>query len=330
VTSTARIDQVRDRCALASWRSPKFLSTSVEIDLHIGSLVEDVKWEAAAVLPLGLAGAELGLIVVGFGREDALSNSQRAPLSGLAAEASVALARARRFDVEHEIALALQRSILPVADTTRPGWSVSTWYQPTSDMVVGGDLFDLTELDDGRLILIVGDVVGHGLQAAAAMGSLRSAAKALALVSTGPAQIVARLHAFAAAAPGVFCASVCCVDIRPDGLGRYSSAGHPTPILRHANGQTEMLDGGRSALLGIAGAIPTDAEFVMDRGSTLVLYTDGVVERRDVDINSETTRLRGFIGTAFPGTTAQHIVEHMLEGRRSDDDAVVVCLSRTT
>lgn len=68
----------------------------------------------------------------------------------------------------------------------------------------------------------------------------------------------------------------------------------------------------------------------MAQGSTLVLYTDGVVERRDIDIDSETTRLRDFIGAAFPGATAQHVVEHMLECRRSDDDAVVVCLSHTT
>lgn len=330
VTSTARIGEVRDRFGLVSWRSPQFLSTRAEIEKRIDSLVQDAKWKAAAVLPLGLAGTELGMIVIGFNIEDTLTNAAQVTLSGLAAEASIALARARRFDVEHEIALALQRSILPVADTTPPGWSVSTWYQATSDMVVGGDLFDLTELDDGRLILLVGDVVGHGLQAAAAMGSLRSAAKALALMSTGPAKLVAGLNTFAAATPGVFCSSVCCVEVGPDGLGRYSCAGHPAPVLRHPDGQTEMLNGGRSALLGIAEAVATDATFVMVPGSTIVLYTDGVVERRHVDIDSQTTRLRDFIGIAFPGATAQHVVEHMMQGRHADDDAVVVCLSRTT
>ncbi len=328
LTSEAHFDEVQRRCRRWSWTAPRFLTTGPDVDESVGGLVVDTKWAAAAVLPLGLADAELGVILVGFDREDALTNSTRVTLSGLAAEASVALARARRFDVEHEIAITLQRSILPTIATTSPDWSVSAWYQPTADMVVGGDLSDLTQLDDGRLILFVGDVVGHGLQAAAAMGSLRSAAKALALVSAGPAEIVSKLHTFAAATPGVFCASVCCVEVSPDGRGRYSSAGHPFPVLRHAEGHTELLEGGRSALLGIGGASVADAHFFMTKGSTLVLYTDGLIERRDLDIDDEILRLRTFISTAFPGAQAQHVVEHMLEGKHSTDDTVVLCLSR--
>jgi len=207
---------------------------------------------------------------------------------------------------------------------------VSTWYQPADAMLVGGDLFDLTEHDDGRLILVVGDVVGHGLQAAAAMGSLRAAAKALALVSTRPAELIAGLHAFAAAIPGVFCASVCCIELAPDGSGRYSCAGHPYPVLRHADGRAELLDDGRSAVLGIAGAEPpTDAEMLMTEGSTLVVYTDGLVERRGAGMDAAIEQLRVFAGPAFPGATAQRVVEHMLKGRRIEDDTVVVCLART-
>jgi serine phosphatase RsbU (regulator of sigma subunit) len=278
------------------------------------------------VLPLGLAGVELGLVLVGFDEEDALTSATRAALSGVAGEASVALARARRFDVEHEIALTLQRSILPVIDTAPAGWAVSTWYQPTAEMVVGGDLFDLTELDDGRLYVIVGDVVGHGLRAAAAMGALRSAAKALSLAPSGPSDVVASLHAFAAATPDVLYSSVCCVEVRPDGSARYASAGHPAPVLRHPDGRTELLSGGRSALLGVGPVVPPSAEFVMPRGSTLVLYTDGLVERRDVDIDTETMRMRNYV-SEFPGATARQIVDHMLEGRRIYDDAAVVCLT---
>ncbi len=329
VTSTARIDEVQRRCGLSSWTSPRFLTTPNVVDESVGVLVEASKWAAAAVLPLGLAGTELGVILIGFDHEDALTNSTRVTLSGLAGEASVALARARRFDVEHEIAVTLQRSILPTVDVTDPSWSVSTWHQPTSGMMVGGDLFDLTELDDGRLILVVADVVGHGLQAAAAMGALRAAAKALALVSARPAEVIAGLHAFAAATPGVFCASVCCVEVRPDGSGRYSCAGHPFPVLRHSEGATELLYGGRSALLGIEGAVASDAEFFMTEGSTLVVYTDGLVERRERGTRDEISRLRNFVGTAFPGAAAQHVVEHMLGDRHVEDDAVVVCVSRT-
>ncbi len=329
IQTSVPVDHLKQRWGWASWTAPRFLSTHAEVSATVGWLVDVTGWASAALLPLGLAGTELGAAVVGFTDPGALVNSVRVTLSGLAAEASVALARARRFDVEHDIADTLQRSILPTVELTSPGWSVSTWYQPTSSLLVGGDLFDLTELDDGRLILVVGDVVGHGLRAAAAMGALRSAAKALALVSSRPADVIAGLQAFATAAPGVFCASVCCIEVRTDGTGRYSSAGHPAPVLRHAGGRTELLDQGRSALLGIAGSSPSDAELNMTEGSTLVVYTDGLVERRSADTDEAIAHLRHFVGAADFDMTAHQVVQHMLGDRTTDDDAVVVCLTRT-
>jgi PAS domain S-box-containing protein len=330
IESPVRVDDLKLRWGLSSWTAPRFLSTATEVDDAVGELINATGWAAAAVLPLGLAGTALGVAVVGFTGPAALANSTRVTLSGLAAEASVALARARRFDVEHDIAVTLQRSILPTIELTSPGWSVTTWYQPTTSMLVGGDLFDLTELDDGRAVLVVADVVGHGLPAAAAMGALRSAAKALALVSARPADVIAGLQAFAAATPGVFCASVCCIEVRADGSGLYSCAGHPAPVLRHEGGRTELLDQGRSPLLGIGGTAPTDAEFTMAEGSTLVVYTDGLVERRGADTDEAVAQLRRFLSSAAPGITANQVVRHMLGNRQTEDDAVVVCLTRTS
>jgi serine phosphatase RsbU (regulator of sigma subunit) len=328
VTGGVPVEEVQRRCRLSPWVKPRFLTNRAEVEATLAGLVDASKWVAAAVLPLGLAGTELGVILVGFDHEDALDNPTCVTLSGVAAEASVALARARRFDVEHEIALTLQNGLLPTIDRSSPGWSVSTWYQPTSEMLVGGDLFDLTELDDGRMILIVGDVVGHGLAAAAAMGSLRSAAKALALVAARPADLIKGLHAFAAATPGVLCSSVVCVEVWPDGSARYACAGHPFPVLRDADGATKLLEGGRSSLLGFDGVDSTDAGFVMTEGSTLVVYTDGLIEHRGIDIDNELSRLRDFVGAACPGASALDVVEHMLGDRATDDDTVVVCLSR--
>lgn len=229
VAASASVSDVTVSADLPGWAPLRFVTGHDAVVSSLEGVLDGLRWEAAALVPLGLSGRAIGLIVVGFDRFDALGSSTRAALSSLAAEVSVALGRARRFDVDHDIAITLQRSLLPVVEPLHEGWAVSTWYQPGSELLeVGGDLFDVTELNDGRIVLVVGDVVGHGLDAAASMGLLRSAAKALVLVHARPADVIAGLHAFAAVTPGVRYSSICCVAIAPDGTGHYSCAGHPT------------------------------------------------------------------------------------------------------
>jgi serine phosphatase RsbU (regulator of sigma subunit) len=330
IADSVPIDQLRSG-ELSEWTSPWFITDERRAADALAGLVEGIDWAAAALLPLGLTGRELGLIAVGFEDAEDLTSAVRVALSGVTAEASVALGRARRSDIAHDIAVTLQRSLLPVIQPLSPEWAASTWYEPGSELVVvGGDLFDVTELEDGRIVIVVGDVVGHGLEAAASMGLLRSAAKALTLVRSRPADVISGLQAFAAVTPGVRYASVCCVEVRPEGRGRYASAGHPFPVLRYADGRTEVLEGGRSPLLGITAAAPSDAAFRVPVGSTLVMYTDGLIDRRGTTSQDELRRLREFVGRQhFPDTTARHVVEHMLGDSPTQDDIVVVCLTRT-
>ena len=312
--------------------APMFVVGTSEFDDLFDVALGTDRRGAAALLPLGVATQALGVIVMGFDHYDALSSATRAALSGLTAEANIGLARARRYDVDHDVATTLQRSLLPSVGDVGPQWSVSTSHEPWSELLeVGGDLFDVTPFDDGRLMLVVGDVVGHGLAAAAAMGMLRSAAKMLALVSSGPAKVIEGLHAFAAVTPGVRYSTVCCIEVRADGSGRYSCAGHPYPVLRQRDGRTEILDGGRSPLLGVGDSAPLNATFVMVPGSSLVAYTDGLIEQRGLSVDAGIDQLRQILsgsGDSSDPLSADDLVRAMLDGREREDDVLAVCLTR--
>ena len=328
VTPVAVDDLLHDLLA-----TPTFIVGASEFDDLLDAALGTGRRGATALLPLSVAAHPLGVIVMSFDHYDALPATTRAALSGLTAEANVALARAQRYDIDHDVATTLQRSLLPTVGEVGDGWSVTTSHEPWSELLeVGGDLFDVTPFEDGRIMLIVGDVVGHGLTAAAAMGMLRSAAKMLALVASGPAAVIDGLQAFARVTPGVRYSTVCCVEVGPEGDGRYSCAGHPYPILRHPGGRTEVLEGGRSPLLGVGDATPTNATFTMDVGSSVVLYTDGLIEQRDRSLDAGLDQLVTHLSGApdpVGGLNAIDLVRAMFTDRERADDVLAVCLTRT-
>ncbi|MDG9702802.1 SpoIIE family protein phosphatase [Streptomyces sp. DH37] len=191
-----------------------------------------------------------------------------------------ALQRVHAFEQQRETALTLQRAILG-PDRLPGGFAVR--YEPAArPLEVGGDWYDTVELPDGRIGIVVGDCVGRGLEAATVMGQLRSACRALLLQFADPAQVLTALDRFAALIPGAMCATVFCGVLDP-ATGRlvYSSAGHPPGILTHPDGTTELLDQGRSIPLAVQPdrPRPTGAR-TMPPASVLLLYTDGLVERR--------------------------------------------------
>ena len=149
---------------------------------------------------------------------------------------------------------------------------------------VGGDWYDAFVLDDDRIALVVGDVVGRGLHAAAAMGQLRSAVRALAMADSGPAELLERLDRFVEGVAAANTATMVYaeVDLR-DGSVVFACAGHPPPVLVDGPGRSALLWEGRSAPLGVQLGIGPrpEATITLTAGSRLVLYTDGLVERRD-------------------------------------------------
>ncbi|GAA3630849.1 SpoIIE family protein phosphatase [Streptomyces chitinivorans] len=190
------------------------------------------------------------------------------------------LQRVHLFEQQRETALALQRAILG-PDRLPVGFAVR--YEPAArPLEVGGDWYDTVELPDGRIGIVVGDCVGRGLEAATVMGQLRSACRALLLQFADPAQVLAALDRFAALIPGALCATVFCGVLDPaTGRLAYSSAGHPPGILTHPDGTTELLDQGRSIPLAVRPGRPRPTGTrTMPPASVLLLYTDGLIERR--------------------------------------------------
>ncbi|WP_461110289.1 SpoIIE family protein phosphatase [Streptomyces calidiresistens] len=201
-------------------------------------------------------------------------------LSLLAGRLAQGLTRVHQIDQQRRTAIALQRAILGPSHLP-DGFAVR--YEPAGrPLEVGGDWYDTITLPDGRIGIVVGDCVGRGLEAATVMGQLRSACRALLLQDAGPAQTLMALDRFAAGIPGAACTTVFCGVLTPE-TGRlvYSSAGHPPGILVHADGTTHLLEGGRSAPLAVrTGRERSEAEYVVPARATLLLYTDGLVERR--------------------------------------------------
>ena len=147
---------------------------------------------------------------------------------------------------------------------------------------MGGDWHDIVGLPDGRIAVVVGDCVGHDLGAATAMGQLRSAFRALLLEDFGPARALSAMDRFVALVPGAWGTTAVCGVLDPEtGLFTYSSAGHPPGVVAARDGSVVLLDQARSFPLGVAPeAGRAEASFVLSPRSTLLLYTDGLVERR--------------------------------------------------
>jgi serine phosphatase RsbU (regulator of sigma subunit)/anti-sigma regulatory factor (Ser/Thr protein kinase) len=216
-------------------------------------------------------------------------------LTVLAGRLGQGLQRVHQVDQQRETALALQHAILGPADLPH-GFAVR--YQAASrPLQVGGDWYDIVDLDDGRIALIVGDCVGHGLAAATVMGQLRSACRALLLDHPSPRAALAGLDRFAARLPGAQCTTAVCAVLDSDtGELVYSSAGHLPPILVHPDGTTRTLEEGHTIPLGLRPDRPRpEAHVSMPARATLLLYTDGLVERRRSSLDQGIARVSALV-----------------------------------
>jgi PAS domain S-box-containing protein len=234
---------------------------------------------------------------------------------------SVALAR------DHEVAETLQRSLLPESLPHIDGIHIEARYLPAEKgSAIGGDWYDALELEDGRVAVVVGDVVGHGLRAATVMGQLRNAFRAYALVESSPAAILVRLNRLLMTeGRDLMATALALVLDRDTGHVRYSSAGHP-PALVIAGEGPHYLEGGRSVPLGTADPVAYgEGETTIEPGSVLLLYTDGLVERRDTPLDDRLAQLATVAEVADGelSDVCDQILGGVLGGRRPADD---VCL----
>ncbi|MEU1708181.1 SpoIIE family protein phosphatase [Streptomyces sp. NPDC005706] len=239
---------------------------------------------------------------------------------------------------ERRVAVALQEAMLHSPDLARHPDIAVRYLPATGSLNVCGDWYDAVDLPMDRFTVTVGDVVGHGLMAATVMGRLRSALSAATRAVYGPAQALEVLGLYARSVEGALAATA--VEVLVDchsHLLIYSSAGHPPPVLLHPDGTCELLDRATDPPLGARPEhVPRpQATATYTPGDTLILYTDGLIERRGEDIDAGLNRLTDTLAT-FTEFSAEHLADALLarlnltSGANDDIAMVVVRLDQTT
>ncbi|HJY32428.1 MAG TPA: SpoIIE family protein phosphatase, partial [Actinomycetota bacterium] len=280
-------------------------------------------------VPIVAKGEAIGALAVYFRQERGKPSAEETELiSSFAHQAGVALERARAYEVEHEAAMTLQRNLMPEGTGYSATVDVDGRYLPaTRGVHVGGDWYDIVDRPDGTVAFAVGDIAGHGLQAAAAMGQVRSAWRALALSMTEPNAILASLDRFAGGVDGAFFSTILTLLLDPSRNElRYASAGHPPALVIEPDGSTRFLEGGRSVPLGLPFDLPRpQADERLGPGSILVVYTDGLVERREEPLDRGLERLAEVASRVRAGSLTE-ISDGLLElvaDDRHDDVALL-------
>jgi anti-sigma regulatory factor (Ser/Thr protein kinase)/putative methionine-R-sulfoxide reductase with GAF domain len=285
-------------------------------------------------VPLIVQGELLGVLHVGSLQPRTFGQGDLAVLQLAAARAAPAIERARLFaalEHEHDVSMVLQRSLLPKRLVSVVGVSVAARYIPAREEV-GGDWYDVIELPRGRVGVAIGDVVGHGIAAAALMGRLRTALHAYAIESHGPGRTLELVDRFVHSLnePAMATAAYAVFDTY-SGTVQYATAGHLPPILISA-GEARVLEVTPAPPLGAFpyGRCPEHA-LELGHGETLVLYTDGLVERRGIALTTGIAALTDAVrGAVSPEDVCARSLAAMVPVDGLSDDAALVVLQNTS
>ncbi len=263
-------------------------------------------------------------------RKDGTEFPVEVSLSPLPTEEGLLISSAIRDVTERRRADVLQRSFVPERLPEPPGVRLAARFVPGGAGVeVGGDWYDVFDVDHGSIGLVIGDVAGRGVQAAAVMAQLRNALRAYALDSHPPAAALERLNRVACTFEHSVMATLIFLVFDPgSGLVRLANAGHLPPLQLKPDGSTRFLDEGRSLPVGaLPGALYTEAEYLLDPGSALLLYTDGLVEERRVPIDDGLARLAECASTGHEDLDG--LCDRLLEtlGPGGEDDVALLALA---
>ncbi|MCW7940881.1 histidine kinase [Streptomyces hygroscopicus] len=331
---TGRAELVTDLSTATGWHAQDPPRTKKIMDYGIHSLI---------AAPIQARGVVLGMANFWRAKQhDAFDEEELSLAEELVARAAVSIDNARRYTREHALAVTLQRSLLPRALPEQSAFDVCYRYLPAQSGV-SGDWFDVIPLPGSRVALAVGDVVGHGLHAAATMGRLRTAVHNFSTLDLPPDELLSHLDDLVGridqdeggtdAAAGVVGAT--CLYAIYDPVSRrctMARAGHLAPALVRPDGTVTFPDLPTGPPLGLGGMPFQTGEVDIEEGTQLVLYTDGLIEdrRRDLDVGMEMLReaLAGHPDRT-PEESCQAVLRELLPERPKDDVALLIARART-
>jgi PAS domain S-box-containing protein len=300
------------------------------------------------VVPLAARGATFGALSLslradreprhtGVVGEAEVLVARRELVSDIAARAALALDSARLYARQHEVAVTLQRSLLPQSLPSLPGWDLAARYLPgAAGTEVGGDFYEAVIRLDGRLVFAIGDVMGRGVRAAAVMGQVRAALRGYALEGHSPATVLRRLNVMVTAMEdsSIVTCLVGTIDLS-NGEVELASAGHLPPVRASAVGACRVLDLDTvGPPLGVLGAQYGPTRTRVPVGGALVLFTDGLVEAREQPVHDGIATLCSILGDVLSAVpSAEEVcaaaVEKMGRGEATVDDDAILAIRRT-
>jgi sigma-B regulation protein RsbU (phosphoserine phosphatase) len=289
--------------------------------------LKEARMESIAGAPLFVRDEVLGVLHVGSLHERRFTSDEVGLIELAAERAALAIDHARVYERERTVAETLQRALLPAKLPELPGMSAAVRYVPASDGVdIGGDWYDVIPLPGGDVGIVLGDVTGHGLEAAALMAQLRHGLRAYALENLTPAEIAERLDRLIYTPDLERLATLIYAVIAPDRSMRFVNAGHLPPLIVSSDGSTRLLDKPGGLPIGCQAGPYTTQEAQLDPGDVLVLYTDGLVERRGESIDEGIARLRAAVATAPADAheLADHVLRNLLPWSGGEDDIALM------
>ncbi|MEU2686857.1 SpoIIE family protein phosphatase [Streptomyces hygroscopicus] len=326
------------RC-LHSGRSilTKRVDADTESDPRVAEKIHKYHTHSQIVVPLQARGITLGVAVFTRSLDPQPYDEWDLSLAeDLCLRAAVCVDNARRYTREHTTALALQRSLLPHDLPGYPAVETAYRYLPAvAHAGAGGDWFDVLQLSGARVALLVGDVTGHGLHAAAVMGRLRTAVHTLAELDLDPDEVLTHLDDLVVrlTEEDPDCQGASCLYAVYDpasGMCTFARAGHPPPALVRPEGAVEFLDATPPGPpLGLGGQPFETAEYRLPPGSVLALYTDGLIQAPGRDVDEGLDRLaRALAGPRPLEQLAEEVMSTLVRQRRSDDVALLLARTR--
>ena len=290
-------------------------------------------WEKSvrslAGVPLIVEGEVIGVLHVGSLTPRDFTDADVQLLQLVADRVALSIERSR-LAVQGRIAQTLQRSLLPRSLPQLPGLSMAARYLPASDeAAVGGDWYDVIELGHRRLALSIGDVAGHGMPAATYLGQLRSAVRAYALDEQSPSELMARLARFADRERSRMATMIYAVLNLDTWTVDFARAGHPYPLVVRSDGSATLMTDASGPPLGTGGeAVYNDQHIQLGSGDTLLLYTDGLIERRGSQLTDGESALVDAATAASeePELKVREVIERLTEGAEIADDIAVLAV----